>query len=159
MNFFTIRGLNTSINGFAQNPWQVQITLDMTKYLDLINQYNSCKTDDFKNSGPVAHELNAYKKELLSQLYAPMFIMNFFKSLHDTIADKNSPLAQSLANPYAHINKPLVFDCVCLYFTEIIKNSIDAFVVKSLASPDASTILYINTQAWMINACLSEKCL
>lgn len=129
----------------------VQIKLDMAGFIDLANQYNSCETNDLKKRDQLAHELRSHKQVLLNNLYDPMLIMNFFHILLSTISDKNSLLFRCLAAPHSHINKPLVFDCVSLYFTEIIKNSIDSFAVKSIASPQASTILCINTHAWMID--------
>lgn len=123
----------------------------MTKFIDLANQYNSCGTDDVKKRDQLAHELSSHKQALLNQLYDPMFIMNFFHILISTITDTNSLLLRCLADPHSHINKPLAFDCVSLYFTEIIKNSMDSFAVKSMASLHASTILRINTQAWMVD--------
>ncbi|MDP3559426.1 MAG: hypothetical protein Q8R79_03640 [Legionellaceae bacterium] len=130
---------------------QVQITLDMAKYIALVTQYNSCEIDDFKKREQLTRDLRAHKQELLSELYAPMFIVNFFHSLKSTITDTSSVLFRCLANPFSHLNKPLAFDCISLYFTEIIKNSMDSFAVKNIRSLPASTILCINIQAWMVN--------
>ena len=129
----------------------VQITLDMAKFIDLANQYHSCGTDDFKKRDQLTHTLRSHKQALLNELYDPMFIMNFFHLLTSTITNTNSLLFHCLADPHSHINKPLALDCVTLYFTEIIKNSMDSFAVKSIASPQATTILCIKTQAWMVD--------
>ena len=142
---FVINAIHENKNGY------VQITLDMAEFIDIANQYNSCGIDDLNKREQLTHDLRSHKQALLNNVYDPMFIMNFFNILISTISEKNSILFRCLADPHSHINKPLAFDCVSLYFTEIIKNSIDSFAVKSLAAPQASTILSINTQAWMVD--------
>jgi len=60
----------------------VQITLDMAEFINLANQYNLCGTDDLKKREQLAHELRSHKQALLSDLYDPMFIINYFRLLN-----------------------------------------------------------------------------